>query len=72
MEAENLTFKIFIGNMIMSPMICFMGFQASKYGLSKVVADKALIIMGFLIFLLSLGALIGKGIIKSSNMIEIY
>ena len=45
--------------MIMSPMIVLMGFQASSYGLSKVEADKALIIMGIFIFLLSLCTLVG-------------
>jgi hypothetical protein len=44
----------------MSPMICFMGFQAGRYGLSKVVADQALIIMGVLIFLMSLATLFGN------------
>jgi len=44
----------------MSPMIILMGVQASSYGLSKLEADKALIIMGVFIFLLSLTTLIGK------------
>jgi len=44
----------------MSPMIILMGVQASSYGLSKLEADKALIIMGVIIFLLALTTLIGK------------
>ena len=46
--------------MIMSPMIVLMGVQASSYGLSKLEADKALIIMGVVIFILSLVTLVGK------------
>jgi len=46
--------------MIMSPMIVLMGVQASSYGLSKLEADKALIIMGVVIFILALVTLIGK------------
>jgi len=46
--------------MIMSPMICFMGVQATKYGLSKISADKALVFIGVMVFLCSLATLIGK------------
>ncbi len=46
----------------MSPMIVLMGVQASSYGLSKLEADKALIIMGVVIFILALVTLIGKKI----------
>ena len=45
--------------MIISPMIIFMGIQAKKYGLSNVAADKALIIMGVIIFIISFITVIG-------------
>jgi len=63
-QDEKMNFKkwilslVSIGNMIMSPMIVLMGIQASSYGLSKLEADKALIIMGVVIFILALVTLI--------------
>jgi len=40
-------------------MISYMGYEATQYGFSKVLADKALILLGAILFLVSLVTIIG-------------
>ena len=45
--------------MIISPMISYMGYEAMKFGFTKIIADKALIYLGFIIFGVSIITMIG-------------
>lgn len=51
---------ISIGIMLISPMICYMGIEAASYGFSKVIVDKALILISCLIFVFALVTLLGS------------
>ncbi len=48
-----------IGNLILSPMIIYMGYQASQYDYNDLlVVDKALILLGIWVFIISIGSII--------------
>lgn len=44
----------------MSPMICYLGFEAASYGFARVIADKALILLSILTFIFAIITLLGN------------
>ena len=55
----------------MSPMICYLGIEALSYGFEKVVADKALILIACVIFVLAVVTLLGTIYAKINVLIFI-
>jgi len=52
---------ISIGNLILSPMIIYMGYQASSFDYNDLlVVDKALIALGIWVFIISIGSLLSN------------
>jgi hypothetical protein len=50
-----------IGNLILSPMIIYMGYQASKFDYNDLlVVDKALMALGTWVFIISISSIISK------------
>mmetsp|Transcript_34994 Transcript_34994/g.39691 ORF Transcript_34994/g.39691 Transcript_34994/m.39691 type:complete len:417 (+) Transcript_34994:207-1457(+) len=59
-----------IANLILGPMIIFMGYQIYRLKIEIIVADRALMGMGFFVFLLSIFTIVGS--IRNSNRIYIF
>lgn len=51
---------ISIGILIMSPMVCYLGIEAALYGFKTIIADKALIFLSIIIFILAIITILGN------------
>jgi hypothetical protein len=66
-EQSSLNFQrwlltlVSIGNLILSPMIIYMGYQASEFDYNDLlVVDKALMALGTWVFVISISSIISK------------
>lgn len=51
---------ISIGILVMSPMVCYLGIEASAFGFQSIIADKALILISIFTFLVAIITIIGN------------
>lgn len=60
-----------IGNFILAPMIIYMGYQASEYDYNDLlVVDKALMVLGVWVLIISLGSIISVS--KESDKLMLF
>lgn len=60
-----------IGNFILAPMIIYMGYQASEYDYNDLlVVDKALMLLGVWVLIISLGSIISVS--KESDKLMLF
>lgn len=60
-----------IGNFILAPMIIYMGYQASEYDYNDLlVVDKALMLLGVWVLIISLGSIISVS--KENDKIMLF